>query len=57
MEENGVEGFVNKDQKKFGWGRVISRFYSMETSTAYNSVVYVSKYLGRREGWDSNIEK
>lgn len=50
MEENGIKGFVNKDQKKFGRHGVISQFYSMEASTAYNSVVYVSKYLGRREG-------
>lgn len=57
MEENGIEGFVNKDQKKFGWGGVISHFYSTEASTTYNSVEYVSEYLGRREEWDPSIEK
>ena len=57
MEDNGIEGFVNKDQKKFGWGGVISQFCSMEGSTTYNSVMYVSEYLGRREGWDPSIKK
>lgn len=45
MEENGIEGCVNKEQKKFGWGGVISQFYSMEACIAHNSAVYASKYL------------